>query len=144
MQQSLSEQCKALKLANVPRIYQDVPFNEPEQYLTALFAEEIKARRLKRIDRLIKTAGFVNTKSLENFDWSPVTLPDTTSKTDLVELKFIERCENIIAVGAVGTGKTFLATALGLRACIKDKLVRFYRCLDLVNTLLKTVPCPLQ
>jgi DNA replication protein DnaC len=123
MQQSLSEQCKALKLANVPRIYQDVPFNEPEQYLTALFAEEIKARRLKRIDRLIKTAGFVNTKSLENFDWSPVTLPDTTSKTDLVELKFIERCENIIAVGAVGTGKTFLATALGLRACTKDKMV---------------------
>lgn len=100
---------------------------------------------MKSLEALkIKTAGFVNTKSLENFDWSPVTLPDTTSKTDLVEPKFIERCENNIAVGAVGTGKTFLATALGLRACIKDKLVRFYRCLDLVNTLLKTVPCPLQ
>jgi DNA replication protein DnaC len=100
--------------------------------------DDKKARRLKRIDRLIKTAGFVNTKSLENFDWSPVTLPDTTSKIDLVELKFIERCENIIAVGAVGTGKTFLATAFGLRACTKDKLVRFYRCLDLVNTLLES------
>ena len=138
MQQSLIEHCKALKLANVPRIYQDLPFTEPEQYLTALFAEELKARRLKRINRLIKTAGFPNTKSLEDFDWSPVTLPDTSSKTGLAELKFIERCENIIAVGAVGTGKTFLATALGLRACTKDKPVRFYRCLDLANTLLES------
>lgn len=137
MAQSLVEQCKALKLANVPHIYRDLPFNEPEQYLTALFDEELKARRNKRIDRLIKTAGFANFKSLEDFDWSPVTLPDTSSKTDLVELKFIERCENIIAVGAVGTGKTFLATALGLRAYTKNKLVRFYRCLDLANTLLE-------
>lgn len=138
MRQSLVEQCKALKLANVPLIYQDLPFNDPEQYLTALFAEEIKCRRLRRTDRLIKSAGFINTKSLEDFDWSPVTLPETSSKTDLVELKFIERCENVIAVGAVGTGKTFLATALGLRACTKDKLVRFYRCLDLANTLLES------
>lgn len=136
--QLLIEQCKALKLANVPRVYQELPFKEPEQYLTALFTEEIKVRRTKRIDRLIKAAGFVNTKSLEDFDWSPVTLPDTSSKTDLAELKFIERCENIIAVGAVGTGKTFLATALGLRACTKDKRVRFYRCLDLANTLLES------
>ena len=49
MQQSLIERCKALKLANVPRIYQDLPFTEPEQFLTALFDEELKARRLKRI-----------------------------------------------------------------------------------------------
>ncbi|MBT9161063.1 MAG: Insertion sequence IS5376 putative ATP-binding protein [Dehalococcoidia bacterium] len=137
MQLSLAQQCKALKLANVPLIYQDLPFHEAEQYLNELFAEELRVRQNKRIDMLIKTAGFPNSKSLENFDWSPVTMSETSSKTDLTELKFIERCENILAVGAVGTGKTFLATALGLRACAKGKAVRFFRCLDLVNILLE-------
>jgi len=134
---TLTQKCKRLKLANIPLFYQDVPFEEPEQYLNALFAEEIRLREHKKIDRLIKQAGFTSTKSLEDFDWAPVSLPDTSNKTDLAELKFIERSENILAVGAVGTGKTFLATALGFRACTRGKTVRFYRCLDLVNALLE-------
>jgi DNA replication protein DnaC len=56
---------------------------------------------------------------------------------DLTELEFINRKENILAVGAVGTGKTHLATALGIKACSQRKSVRFYRCLDLVNILLE-------
>jgi DNA replication protein DnaC len=138
VQQSLPQQCKALKLANVPFYYHEVPFNEPEQYLTDLFAEELRLRRAKKVDNLIKKAGFPNSKSLEDFDWSPVTLPESSSKTELAELEFITRFENILAVGAVGTGKTFLATALGLRACSKGKVVRFFRCIDLANTLLES------
>lgn len=138
MQNTLQQQCKALRLANVPCLYHEVPFNEPEQYLTDLFAEELKIRRAKKIDNLIKKAGFPNSKSLEDFDWSPVTLPESSSKTELAELLFIDRLENILAVGSVGTGKTFLATALGLRACSKGKAVRFFRCIDLVNTLLES------
>jgi len=134
---TLAQKCKRLKLANIPLIYQDVSFKEPEQYLNALFAEEIRLREHKKVERLIKQAGFTSTKSLEDFDWTPVSLPDTSSKTDLAELKFIERKENILAVGSVGTGKTFLATALGFRACTRGKTVRFYRCLDLVNALLE-------
>jgi DNA replication protein DnaC len=138
VQNILQQQCKALKLANVPFYYREVAFNEPEQYLTDLFKEELTIRRTKRIDKLIKTAGFPNSKSLEDFDWSPVTLPESSSKTELAELAFIDRFENILAVGAVGTGKTFLATALGLRACSKGKTVRFFRCIDLANTLLES------
>ncbi|WP_202819981.1 ATP-binding protein [Calderihabitans maritimus] len=58
--------------------------------------------------------------------------------TDLTGLNFIERHENILALGAVGTGKTHLAIALGIRACTEGKTVRFYRCLDLVNFLLES------
>ena len=57
--------------------------------------------------------------------------------SDLTEIGFIQRKENILAVGAVGTGKTHLATALGIKACSQRKSVRFYRCLDLVNVLLE-------
>jgi len=133
---SLKEQCKSLKLANVPLLYQDIPFKEPEQYLTALFREELAARQAKRIEKLVKKAGFPSTKSLDSFDWSTVTLPESSSKTELTELAFIERKENILAVGTVGTGKTFLAVALGLKACAQGKTVRFFRCIDLANTLL--------
>lgn len=138
MQNTLRQQCKALKLANVPRCYREVPFHEPEQYLTELFNEELTIRREKRVDRLIKAARFPNSQSLEAFDWSPVTLPDSISKTGLAELTFIDRFENILAIGSVGTGKTFLATALGLRACTTGKTVRFFRCMDLANTLLES------
>lgn len=136
VQQSLPQQCKALKLANVPCFYREVPFDDPEQYLTDLFSEELRLRQAKKVDTLIKKAGFPNSKSLEDFDWSPVTLPESSSKTELAELEFIDRFENILAVGAVGTGKTFLATALGLRACSRGKTVRFFRCIDLANILL--------
>lgn len=103
----------------MPLVYLDIPFHEPEQYLIALFQEEIAARQTKKIEKLIKKAGFPSAKFLEKFDWSPVTLPESNSKKEFTELAFIERQENILAVGAVGTGKTFLAVALGLKACTK-------------------------
>lgn len=135
---TLAQNCKRLKLANIPLIYQDISFEEREQYLNELFAEEIKLREHKKVDRLIKQARFTSTKPLKDFDWTPVSLPDSSSKTELCDLKFMEQKENILAIGAVGTGKTFLAVALGLRACTRGKVVRFYRCLDLVNALLES------
>lgn len=134
----LAQNCKRLKLANIPLIYQDIRFEEREQYLNELFNEEIKLREHKKVDRLIKQAGFSSTKSLKDFDWTPVSLPDSSSRTELCDLKFMEQNEIILAIGAVGTGKTFLAVALGLRACTRGKVVRFYRCLDLVNALLES------
>jgi DNA replication protein DnaC len=134
---SLKEQCKALKLAHIPSIYLEVTYHDREQYLTDLFAAELEERHAKKIRSLIKRAGFPAHKTLEEFDWSPVTLPGSTTITDLAELTFIERRENVLALGAVGTGKTHLAIALGIRACMEGRSVRFYRCLDLVNALLE-------
>jgi DNA replication protein DnaC len=134
----LKEQCKALKLAHIPSIYLEITYHDREQYLTDLFAAELEARRANRVRHLIKKAGFPAHKTLEDFDWKPVTLPASTTITDLTELTFIERHENVLALGAVGTGKTHLAIALGIRACMEGRSVRFYRCLDLVNALLES------
>lgn len=134
---SLKQQCKDLKLAQIPGAYLEIAWKNPEQYLTDLFAVELKARQISRIRVLIKKAGFPAHKTLEDFDWDPVSLAGETNISDLTELEFINRKENILAVGAVGTGKTHLATALGIKACSQRKSVRFYRCLDLVNMLLE-------
>ena len=102
-----------------------------------LFAAELEERHTKKIKKLIKRASFPVHKTLEEFDWDAITLPGSTTITDLAELAFIQRCENVLALGAVGTGKTHLAIALGIRACMEKRSVRFYRCLDLVNDLLE-------
>ncbi|MBF7084703.1 ATP-binding protein [Desulfallas sp. Bu1-1] len=135
---SLKEQCKTLKLGYIPSIYLEITCHDREQYLTDLFAAELEARWANRVRHLIKRAGFPAHKTLDGFDWKPVTLPTNTTIGDLTELTFIERRENVLALGAVGTGKTHLAVALGIRACMEGRSVRFYRCLDLINALLES------
>lgn len=49
----------------------------------------------------------------------------------------MEEAHNLILVGGTGTGKTHLATALGVSAIHAEKRVRFYNAVDLVNQLEK-------
>ncbi|GAW92382.1 IstB domain-containing protein ATP-binding protein [Calderihabitans maritimus] len=60
----------------MPQIYLDIPYSDREQYLADLF-EAKDARRANRVKRL-KKAGFPVHKTLEDFDWKAVTLPETT------------------------------------------------------------------
>lgn len=136
--ETLKGYCKALKLPHVPRAYLDISYTDREQYLTELLYAELQARQAKKVKNLIKKAGFPAYKSLDDFDWQPVILPQTTTIAGLADLDFIGRHENILALGAVGTGKTHLVIALGIRACMEGKTVRFFRCLDLANALLES------
>ena len=56
---------------------------------------------------------------------------------ELARCDFVERRENLLLVGGPGTGKTHLATALGVEACGRGKRVRFYRVTELVTQLLE-------
>src|SRR5690606_39551393 len=72
-------------------------------------------------------------------DWSSDVcssdLPNYLTKDELEQLNFIRRKENVILVGAPGTGKTHLASALGRKACEQGYEVRFYRVSHLVEEL---------
>jgi DNA replication protein DnaC len=50
-------------------------------------------------------------------------------------LDYLDTAHNLILVGGTGTGKTHLATALGVAAIHQGKRVRFYNAVDLVNLL---------
>jgi DNA replication protein DnaC len=54
---------------------------------------------------------------------------------DLVRCDYMTRRENILLVGPSGTGKTKLATALGMAACAQGQRVRFWRVTELITTL---------
>ncbi len=136
MNHRLKEMCKSLRLAYVADIYEKVPFEDPGQYLEALFRQEFDLRETAKGERLIKKARFLNEKELEDFRWSEqVKFPPQIDRDGLKCLDFIARKENVILTGSPGTGKTHIATGLGRSACRKGYEVRFFRVADLVDSL---------
>jgi len=137
MDNRLREYARTLRMSDIADLYEEVEFENRLQYLTDLFALAIEGRKNRRAERLIKKAGFPNTDTLRGYDFSPVTFPNDVDRQSLTDLQFIEQRENILMVGAVGTGKTRLAISLGVKACLAGRTVKFHRAADLCNALLE-------
>ena len=56
---SLKEMCKSLRLAYVAEIYESIPTESPEKFLTELFSMEMRLREEAKAQRLIKKAKFI-------------------------------------------------------------------------------------
>ena len=82
-------------------------------FLEIVLQDEGERRDHKNLALRLSRAGFEQEQTLESFDWNaPVTF-DRDRVRDLFSLGFIERQEDVIFLGPVGVGKTFLACALG-------------------------------
>lgn len=99
-----------------------------------LDAEIASRERSKRI-RLLKAAGFPNAKDIEGYDWSNLRMPADWGRAQIEALDFIDRCEDLVLYGPVGTGKTHLAVALGRLACMRAIPVRFFTATGLLMRL---------
>lgn len=88
-----------------------------DEYLALLVDHEWENRQNQRIDRLTKAAKFRQKASLEEVDFISQRNLDKNMFIRLGTLDFITRKQNIIFTGASGTGKSFLAQALGHHAC---------------------------
>lgn len=137
--QMIQHCCKQLKLGHIPKVYSTLNVDTKEEYLLALLQSEIQTRASVKINRLIKKAGFSQQKTFEDYDLgaTTTTFNDSLTFEELKDLVFMERNENIMMLGSVGTGKTHLAIATGLEACKNGKNVRFFRVSDLVSLLLE-------
>ncbi|HCG4536303.1 TPA: IS21-like element helper ATPase IstB [Salmonella enterica subsp. enterica serovar Typhi str. AG3] len=136
MNEDILTLCKQLRLAYVAEAIKEVPFTEPEEYLYQVLLKEQLGREQAKIARNLKQARFIDTKTLESYQWhKDICLPGHLTKDELEQLDFIRRKENVILVGAPGTGKTHLASALGRKACEHGFEVRFYRVSHLVEEL---------
>jgi len=100
--------------------------------LIALFEAELELRAENKRRRLVKRATFPVLKFFAGYDWTPLVLPKTISRAELIEAAFICRRENVICYGPVGTGKTHLAIACGYAACQMGFKVKFITCAELV------------
>lgn len=83
----------------------------------------------------LKAARFPAYRDLNGFDFSSSEIDETLVR-QLHRCEFIEQANNIVLVGGPGTGKTHIATAIGVQAIEQhDKRVRFSSTVELVNAL---------
>ncbi|WP_453991565.1 ATP-binding protein [Bacillus nitroreducens] len=105
MSEQIRSMCKSLRLAYVSEIYESIPFESPSQFLEELFKEEFRLRDQAKVQRLIKNAKFLDSKSLSNYEWTErIRFPTQIDKDGLMSLDFIKQKQNVVLIGAPGTG----------------------------------------
>jgi DNA replication protein DnaC len=110
--------------------------NEPyESYLLRLTELEVAARAANALAARIHAAAFPVAKDFDTYDFSALPSLPKQKVLDLARGEWIEQHYNCCLIGNAGTGKTHLATALGLAACRQGQRVRFFTAAGLVNQL---------
>lgn len=133
---AIEEMMHKLRLGALAQEWREVTYHDSEQYLRDLLQVELRGRERTRVSKLMKEASFPVPKDPEDFSWhSGISLPAGITKEGLESLEFIDRKENLIFLGNVGTGKTHLATALAMKAVREGRSVRFFTAAGLANTL---------
>ena len=107
------------------------------QYLRRLAELELIDRHQRMAERRIRAARFPTVKSLDTFDFPAIPSVNKALVMELARCEYIQRQENIIAVGSSGTGKTHVALGLGLAACQKGMSVVFTTAAALVHELME-------
>ena len=112
---------------------------QPAAWLDRLIETEFADRQVRSLRYQRNAARFpvhrdLTHRDLTGIDWTETLLPRAQIE-QLASAAFMETAHNLILVGGTGTGKTHLATALGVAAIHRGKRVRFYNAVDLVNQL---------
>jgi DNA replication protein DnaC len=136
----LLNQLKALHLYGMATAWTELQAEKPKQahrpelWLERMLAAEQTDRQLKSLRYQLKSARFPIHRDLLGIDWNETPLAQALLE-QLATAAFMETAHNLILVGGTGTGKTHLATAIGVAAIHQSKRVRFFNAVELVNLL---------
>jgi len=106
-----------------------------EDFLLGLFTDEIERRRDASSTRRAHQAGLEPDMQFDCWDKTAKVSFDRRVLQELTSLRFVEARRNVVVLGPVGVGKTFIANALGHVACRSGFNVRFHRGDDLLRLL---------
>ena len=106
-----------------------------EDFLLGLFTDEIERRRDASSTRRAHQAGLEPDMQFERWDKTAKVSFDRRVLQELTSLRFVEALRNVVVLGPVGVGKTFIANALGHVACRSGFNVRLHRGDDLLRLL---------
>ena len=96
-----------------------------DEFTSWLITNEWDDRCNRTIERLVKASGFRYEASLEHIDYDVDRELDRNLIQRLADLGFMSEGRNLFIVGSTGTGKSYIATALGYRACQKGHRVLY-------------------
>jgi len=139
----LNHRLKSLRLPTVLREYGKLATQaaaegrDHVQFLARLIELEMIDRERRMIERRIKAAKFPAVKSLDSFDFKAIPALNKMQVLELARCEWVDRRENVIALGPSGTGKTHIALGLGLSACQKGLSVGFVTAAALVHELME-------
>jgi DNA replication protein DnaC len=139
----LAHHLKALKLPTFLREYDKQARQcaaegvDHTGYLLRLAELELLERERRSVERRIRQARFPAVKSLDSFDFAAIPSLNKLLVLELARCEYVERRENVIALGNSGTGKTHVALGLGLAACQKGLAVGFTTAAALVHELIE-------
>ena len=127
----LEHHLKELKLPSFLREYGKMAaqcaaegVDHPE-YLLRLAELELIDCHQRMVERRIRSARFPSVNTFDTFDFTDIPSVNKALVMELARCEYIQRRENIIAVGNSGTGKTHIALGLGLAACQRGMSVGF-------------------
>ena len=106
-----------------------------EQFLCRLSEQEVLSRLNRHVQMRITKAQFPSLKTLDSFDFSVLPSLEKKRVMGLITGGYIDKSENILALGNSGTGKTHLSIALGMSACQQGQSVLFKTAAQLVHEL---------
>ncbi|WP_419585030.1 ATP-binding protein, partial [Thiolapillus sp.] len=104
---------------------------DPVVWLEKLIEAERVDRQVRSLNYQLRIARFPIRRELDSFEWAESNVDQATFET-LAEGHFTSQAHNLILVGGTGTGKTHLATALGIAVIHRGQRVRFFNVVDLV------------
>ena len=138
MLKKVLEDCHKLFLtSSIPDFCQNATMKQLE-FIYEAFESELTKREETRKERLIKKARFPTYKTFEGYGYNAVKFPPAYSKEELEEVTFIDNKQNLVLYGPVGIGKTHMAIAVGIKACLKGYKTAFFTVTELV---LKLADC---
>lgn len=108
-----------------------------EDYLHEVLAVEVASRRDSAVRHRLRDARFPEIKTLDQFDVAAADGVDAAQIAELARGGWLDRAENVLLAGPIGTGKTHLAIALGIEAARQRRRVAFTRAADLVRALVE-------
>ena len=127
--------CKDLRLGSILTEYEGIIAGSHEEFLYKLLLQLKEKRQVSGVNRRTKAAGFEVPKFFADFDFHETVLPAALNIESLSACLPFKAKENLIMYGRPGTGKTHLATALGINAVNLGMNVLFRKTSRLINEL---------